>query len=356
MSKKINVFFPYNSVGGAFRSTYEICNRLTKRGYDVVVYFPFFPFLEENRLFSLSGFKVLLRGIARSLVRRNKVLWFETHFKIKVIPLFKNLFVRDADIVIANHWPVARPVFEFDPCKGKKYFFIRDIEQWAPYYENEIKAFKLDMKRLVVAEWIKDFLSENFNLGVDGVITNGFNFEKFDIGDKEFSKDRCTISMIYSTLPVKAMDDGFKVLESVKKKNPSVKILLFGFEAKPKDVPFSFEYIRGAAGEEVRDIYKRTDIFFCPSHQEGFHNPPSEAMAGKCAVLATSVGSVPFTMKNMINGLVSEPKDINDMINKMNMLVENRELRIQLSVEANKTIKNLKWDDSIDKLINILES
>ena len=58
----------------------------------------------------------------------------------------------------------------------------------------------------------------------------------------------------------------------------------------------------------------------------------------------------------MINGLVSEPKDINDMINKMNMLVENRELRIQLSLEANKTIKNLKWDDSIDKLINILES
>ena len=41
------------------------------------------------------------------------------------------------------------------------------------------------------------------------------------------------------------------------------------------------------------------------------------------------------------------------MINKMNMLVENRELRIQLSMEANKTIKNLKWDDSIDKLINI---
>ena len=265
----------------------------------------------------------------------------------------KNVPLHAAHRQNTNMQLIKNPVW--DDYKGAfKYTF--GSKEDVHYYENEIKAFKLDMKRLVVAEWIKDFLSENFNLGVDGVITNGFNFKKFDIGDKEFPKDRCTISMIYSTLPVKAMDDGFKVLESVKKKNPSVKILLFGFEAKPKDAPFSFEYIRGAAGEEVRDIYKRTDIFFCPSHQEGFHNPPSEAMAGKCAVLATSVGSVPFTMNNMINGLVSEPKDINDMINKMNMLVENRELRIQLSMEANKTIKNLKWDDSIDKLINIFES
>ena len=48
--KKINVIFPYNSIGGAFRSTYEICNRLKKRGYDPVVYFPFFPILGEKKL------------------------------------------------------------------------------------------------------------------------------------------------------------------------------------------------------------------------------------------------------------------------------------------------------------------
>ena len=54
----------------------------------------------------------------------------------------------------------------------------------------------------------------------------------------------------------------------------------------------------------IKEIYKKTDIFFCPSLQEGFHNPPSEAMASKCAVLATAVGSVPFTMNNLENGII----------------------------------------------------
>ena len=52
--KKINVIFPYNSVGGAFRSTYEISNRLTEIGYEVTVYFPFFA--PKERVFSLEGF------------------------------------------------------------------------------------------------------------------------------------------------------------------------------------------------------------------------------------------------------------------------------------------------------------
>ena len=52
--KKVNIIFPYNSVGGAFRSTYEISNRLTKLGYDVV-YFPLFPPKEEHGLLTIKA-------------------------------------------------------------------------------------------------------------------------------------------------------------------------------------------------------------------------------------------------------------------------------------------------------------
>ena len=67
---KINILFPYNSVGGAFRSTYEICNRLTKRGYDIVVYFPLIPIMENKNIFSIEGLKFFIRGLIFDLQKK----------------------------------------------------------------------------------------------------------------------------------------------------------------------------------------------------------------------------------------------------------------------------------------------
>lgn len=350
MSKSISIVFPYNSVGGAFRSTYEISNRLKERGYEVTVYFPFFAPNEGKNVFTRKGFFLFVRGIIRSIVRRNKITWFETFFKVKQIPLIHSLFMPDADIVIANHWQTASKVYKLPLSKGEKFYFIRDIEQWADFFPNEIEAFKLDMKRLVVAPWIKEFLDKELNLGVEAVITNGFDYKKFHVENKDFFRKDITISMIYSSHPMKGFKDAKIVLNRIKNLYPNIQILLFGFEPKPKSTGFNFEYIRGSAGDEVKEIYKKTDIFFCPSLQEGFHNPPSEAMAAKCAVLATNVGSVTFTMKNKQNGIVVMPGDTEGMIQGLIKLIEDRNFREQLSKNANESIKNLTWDKSIEKL------
>ena len=37
---KISIVFPYNTWGGAFRSTYELSNRMISKGHEVKVYIP----------------------------------------------------------------------------------------------------------------------------------------------------------------------------------------------------------------------------------------------------------------------------------------------------------------------------
>ena len=155
---KINIIFPYNVIGGAFRSTYEISNRLTDLGYDILVYFPLIPLMEEKDIFSIEGIKHFVRGMGRSLIRGNSIKWFDINFKTKQIPFIKDQHIRDADIIISNHWPTAFPVFHLNKSKGEKFYFIRDIEQWADYYHLEKKCFQLPMKRLVTTEFIKNFL------------------------------------------------------------------------------------------------------------------------------------------------------------------------------------------------------
>jgi len=349
---KINILFPYNSVGGAFRSTYEICNRLTKRGYDIVVYFPIIPIMENKNIFSIEGLKFFIRGLIRNLVRSNKIKWFDIEFKSKQILYINNRYIRDADIIIANHWPTAFPVYNLDQSKGKKYYFIRDIEHWADFYHLEKKCFQLPMTRLVTTKFIRNFLFDNLDLDTEAIIRNGFNFDDFSVIEKIYNDSSCTISMIYSDHPMKGIKDGIKCLRSIKSNFPDVRIVLFGFSPKP-NINFEFEYIRKPVREKLRDVYASTDIFLCPSLQEGWHNPPSEAMAAKCAVVATNVGSVPYTIQNNINGFVVEPGDIQRMEKCLEDLVLDRDLRISVSEMAHKNIQSLTWDEPVKKLDEI---
>ena len=347
--KIVNIVFPYNLVGGAFRSTYEIGNRLTDLGYDVRVYFPFFPLMEHHTVLSFAGLKHFVRGLLRSAIRGKKVNWFDCKFSVKQIPTISKRFIRDGDFIIANHWPVARPVYDLPLSKGEKYYFIRDVEQWAPYFDSEIEAFKLDMKKLVTTEFISSYLTDKLSLNVYGVIRNGFNFENFAVYEKKFEKQQVTISMIFADHPMKGVDQGLECLRRIKLLHPDCKILLFGFKVPPK-LDFEFEYVRRPIKERLRQVYKQTDIFICPSLQEGWHNPPSEAMAAQCAVVATNVGSVPYTIKNGENGFVVDPGDVEQMIFSVSKLIEDAKLRKTLAQNAFSSIRGLTWDEPVKQL------
>ena len=139
---KINIIFPYNIIGGAFRSTYELSNHLTLRGHDINIYIPFIPFLEGHSLFSFKGITLFIRGIIRSLIRGSRVSWFDLRVKINVVPFISNYFIRDADIIVANHWQTVESVFQLHGRKGIKFNFIRDTNPWMERPELEENSFK----------------------------------------------------------------------------------------------------------------------------------------------------------------------------------------------------------------------
>ena len=43
------------------------------------------------------------------------------------MPIIKDIFIKDADIVIANHWQTVKSVHKLNKTKGIKFNFIRDI-------------------------------------------------------------------------------------------------------------------------------------------------------------------------------------------------------------------------------------
>jgi hypothetical protein len=351
---KINIIFPYNTWSGAFRSTYELANRMAERGEDVEIYFPFFPHLQGASLLSGQGLNLLGRGLVRSIVRRNCVPWFDVKVPLKMVPTFTDHFIRDADVIVANHWPTAYSVAKLSPKKGRKFYFIRDIDWWThkTQLDLELAASQLPLGKIVVAPWLGDELREKLGVDVLGTVSNGMNMEDFGVTEKQYNDDP-VLCMTYSDHPAKGMDDGMAALRIAKERHPRVKIVLFGLN-RPGNLPFDAEFHFRPAKDRLRKIYAGTDIFLSSSLQEGYHNPPREAMAARCAVVATNVGSIPHCTIPGETALVVNPGDVDGMADAMCNLIEHPEKLREMGRRGHEHIQQFTWEKSVDRLLQIL--
>lgn len=348
---KINIILPYNTLAGAFRSTYELSNRMVMRGESVEIYIPFFPCLEGENPLSRDGLRLLIRGLGRSFVRWNRVSWFDLRVPLKVVPVISDRFIRDADIVMANHGSTAFSVARLSPRKGRKFHFIRDTDPWSKYHKVEVESFRLPLAKIVVSPWLKDYLSKDIGVDVAGVVTNGTNMEDFGVAEKRYN-DIPVVSMMYGTHPAKGMTDGFAVLKKVKERHPEAKIVLFGWN-EPKNLSFEAEFHLRPVKEKLRAIYARSDIFLSPSLQEGYHNPPREAMAAGCAVVATNVGCIPHCTVPGDTALVVKPRDVDGMIEAISGLIENPERIRLVGRRGHEHIQQFTWERSTSQLLEI---
>lgn len=353
-NKKIAFLFPYNTWGGAYRSSYELTNRLIERGYQVDIIFPIIaPQIHMNESKIPNKIYLCIRSLVRSIIRRNNVPWFSVKSNVRTIPFISKIFLKNYDVVVGNHWHTLRPLYELD-ISSKKYTYIRDIETFENYYDSQLDDFKLPIEKICVASWIQDFIRSK-GMDAEHVLINGTNIEPFtNERDRTLDNNNLIIGMCYATHNAKDMQGGIKVLEKIKKLHPQIEILLYGFPKKPI-LPFKFQYWHRPFGEKLREIYSLIDIFYCPSIQEGFHNPPREAMAAKCSIVATNVGCIPDIGKNNLNMIVTEPKDYKNMEIAILKLIEDKDLRILLGNNAFNDIKSHSWElicTKFERIIN----
>lgn len=91
-------------------------------------------------------------------------------------------------------------------------------------------------------------------------------------------------------------------------------------------------------------LYNACDIYVLPSHVEGMPLSVMEAMACGKPVIVTSVGDMPFIVKNGVNGIVIPPGNAELLANGIIYLAKNKELR-NLMAELNlRKMAKYDWD------------
>jgi len=100
--------------------------------------------------------------------------------------------------------------------------------------------------------------------------------------------------------------------------------------------------------ETVREHMEKSNIYlFTSDRQEGWGAVLNESMNSGCAVVASeAIGSVPFLIKHGENGLIFRDNDINDLYDKVEILIKDAELRKKLGSNAVQTMLDL-WDPKV---------
>ncbi len=352
----ISFVIPFNSLTDGIKVIFTHANNLVKRGHDVRIYCPFIPYLFGDRIYSVRGMVKLFKGLMRSIIRRNRVKWFDLKAKLKIIPYVSDDFIESSDIIIATAWPTAYSVYRLSREKGKKVYFIQDYEIWSGPEDLVNNSYLLKLNRVVVSQHLKELIEGKFKVKVDGVVPNGVDSVFYFDGEKKFSFPR-RILMLYHRDVRKGLRVGLEALKIVKQKYPNVDVIMFGTKSPRRgELPNFVRFYKGLYGESLADLYKSAHIFISPSLSEGFNLPPIEAMASKCAVVATSVGLMKYLDIHGEAALICEPGDVACLAESIIKLLEDENLLKKLSNNGYNISRNFSWDKSTDIFESILKN
>ena len=107
---------------------------------------------------------------------------------------------------------------------------------------------------------------------------------------------------------------------------------------------------------EVMNLLKETSIFVYPTcYPEGLPTSILEAGIMKCAVIATDKGGIKEVIESDKYGFIIN-EDVNDLVNKIEVLLCDRKLMIEMQNNIYKMVKtNFVWEKTAKKVIKELK-
>lgn len=158
-------------------------------------------------------------------------------------------------------------------------------------------------------------------------------------------KDKFWIGTISELHKNKGLDILIESCELILKKHPETKILVLGegeerkfLEKKIKEKNISSNFILVGHFKNASKYLKAFDIFVLPSRTEGLPYALLEAGLAGLPCLASKVGGIPEIISENQNGLLATAGDKNSIKQKLEILIENKELREKLGKNLERTV------------------
>lgn len=346
-----NNYLPF--IGGVPISIQRLTEELEKMGHEVVIFAPDYP-----------------EKIKEKNVVRVKLLHYTTrgNFNFAIANIFskdyKHQFVaEDFDIVHVHHsfWLGTAGL---NLAHKQNIPVVFTYHTRLEFYSENIPFGKTAFKNYFSHEMVYKFAQkcdgviaptqsafeylENIKVGTPKIISpTGIDFSKYQevtpIENLRSSDDEiilCTVSRLSVEKNIEFLIDGLNLLR--KKSDTKFKCYIIGSgpeeeELKQKVIDLNLDDIIIFTGavppNKVVSYYTQSDIFVFASISETQGMVLLEAMAGHCPVVCINSSGVNDVVTNKYNGFKTN-YDMNEWTQKLQLLVEDNELRLQLAQNA----------------------
>ncbi|MDT8301037.1 MAG: glycosyltransferase family 4 protein [Sedimentisphaerales bacterium] len=338
---KITFVLPGGGRSGGVKCTVKVANGLLRKGHKI---------------------RLLVNKGGRSLRTQLRDIWLRTRHAggNDWLNLFKGPLERFSDIercvfenneiVVASGWWAGTEIRRLNDNGIIKVHHVRGMLKEA---DQMRAAWGENVPKIVVASFLQDTIEQTCGQKVYAIIPDGIDAAEFYPSVQESQRDG--VGTIFGKGYHKDPETVLGVLEGLNASRPKIPLRVFSANRKPKNIPREI-YHRLPSLEKARDIYSRSLVWFLGSYSEGFGLPVLEAMACGCAVVSTSCGGPQDIINNGENGFLVNVGDIEQIVHRVQELLDDVELRRQFVKNSKKTLEKFSWERSINKLEKALSN
>lgn len=113
------------------------------------------------------------------------------------------------------------------------------------------------------------------------------------------------------------------------------------------------KFLENVSDEDLPLFYKNALCFVLPSLYEGFGLPVLEAMRNGCPVITSNISSLPEAGGDA--ALYVNPLDAEDIQKKLELMINNEELRKKLIKKGYEQVKKFSWEKTAKETLTVLE-
>jgi glycosyltransferase involved in cell wall biosynthesis len=185
------------------------------------------------------------------------------------------------------------------------------------------------------------------------VIPSGFDPERFPWPPDDIQRPADSRAVIFFAGLVDEYMKGFRVLHSAAArlwaKRQDFEIVATG--DPPGQVDAMTRFVGWLSQEELPRHLRQADFLVFPTiAEEALGRTAVEAMGVGRPVIASRIGGLPFTVTEGLTGLLFEPGNVEELAAKMEMLLDDRQLRERMGKAARQRfVEHFTWDVIIDK-------
>lgn len=217
---------------------------------------------------------------------------------------------------------------------------------------NATYSNRINLHYITISKWCQKWLEESFGQQAR-YAPNGIDLSLFTFRKRSFDKKIRILIEGNCQDQKKRVDESFRIVEKLDL--DKFEIIYLSYGSKGKEWYHIDKCLNKVPHSKVGKVYQGCDILLKSSVLESFSYPPLEMMAtGGVNVVVQNDGNSEY-LQNEYNCIFYRQGDIADAVDKINRVIQDKELRDKIIMNGLETAQKRSWDTSKKEVLELYQ-